>query len=449
MIYTKKKKIQGGVYGKIYQDTDPNSIIKVVDKCNIDKTHYWRQNIHEIIFLSQYNHENIIKLKDVKIHNNKIHLKLEKCEMSLYEYIEKTVLEDRIKQLPNILYQILSALYYIHKNKLIHGDLKPSNIMINCKENQMIQVKLIDFGGITSFRLNNMSNSVCTYAYSPPEGWHEFNKNGISETFDIWSLGIIIVYYLSETYLIDFPDDDSLYINKFKEISKTNKSYPIDMVILNHIDKPLQKIIKKMLILDPLKRITSKKILLSKYFSDKYGLLNKNKINYTKVEQTNIKLINLKYRGQLIDYMYDVCKNNDYLNCFCLSVILSDKYQIIKTKMINKNYKIYGISFILITSLMISKKSLYISDANEILNNQLEHNEERKVNLLINKKKIIRTIDSILKKLQFNMYYETFDWILYNNGFTIDYDLIKKTLLDHPNAIYIDNSVLMEYYKKK
>jgi len=51
--------------------------------------------------------------------------------------------DDKIK----IMHSIASALYHLHKNKKIHRDVKPTNVLLKLsKQNRVQQVKLIDYG---------------------------------------------------------------------------------------------------------------------------------------------------------------------------------------------------------------------------------------------------------------------------------------------------------------
>ncbi len=88
--------------------------------------------------------------------------------------------------------QILSALNYLStlKEKVIHYDLKPANVMFHYG-----LVKILDFGlckpmaGEES-RINLTSQGVGTYWYLPPETYEEHCPQ-ISPKVDVWSAGVI------------------------------------------------------------------------------------------------------------------------------------------------------------------------------------------------------------------------------------------------------------------
>ena len=88
--------------------------------------------------------------------------------------------------------QLFSALDYLSKReeKIIHYDLKPSNIMFNDGV-----IKILDFGLSKKMkgeetRMELTSQGVGTYWYLPPETFEDF-KPTISIKLDVWSLGVI------------------------------------------------------------------------------------------------------------------------------------------------------------------------------------------------------------------------------------------------------------------
>jgi mitogen-activated protein kinase 15 len=90
-----------------------------------------QRTYREIMFLQEFDHENIIKLLDViKADNDKdIYLIFEFMEIDLHSLIREGILRDKHKQF--IVYQIAKALKYLHSAELLHRDLKPSNILLN------------------------------------------------------------------------------------------------------------------------------------------------------------------------------------------------------------------------------------------------------------------------------------------------------------------------------
>lgn len=92
-----------------------------------------------------------------------------------------------------IIKQLFEALHFLHEKKIVHRDIKTSNILIT----QRHEVKLADFGlarCIESFdgrdQKSDMSNNVITLWYRPPELLLGSIK--YSTTVDIWSAGCVL-----------------------------------------------------------------------------------------------------------------------------------------------------------------------------------------------------------------------------------------------------------------
>jgi cyclin-dependent kinase 12/13 len=84
--------------------------------------------------------------------------------------------------------QLLSGVHYMHTNKVIHRDLKSSNILVNRKG----ELKIADWGLARSWNsdLKRMTNPVITLWYRPPElllGYLIYDGK-----VDMWSVGCIV-----------------------------------------------------------------------------------------------------------------------------------------------------------------------------------------------------------------------------------------------------------------
>jgi len=139
-------------------------------------------------------HENIITLLDViKADNDKdIYLIFEYMETDLHAVIRANILEDIHKQF--IIYQLLKAIKYMHSAKVIHRDMKPSNLLLNSE----CLVKVADFGLARSVDFKDkeqgrhpvLTDYVATRWYRAPEillGSTTYTKG-----VDMWSIGCIL-----------------------------------------------------------------------------------------------------------------------------------------------------------------------------------------------------------------------------------------------------------------
>ena len=95
------------------------------------------------MFLQQMKgHEHIVALLNVhKADNDRdIYLTFEYMETDLHAAIRANILQDIHKQY--ILWQALKALKFMHSAKLLHRDMKPSNLLLNSD----CLMKVADFG---------------------------------------------------------------------------------------------------------------------------------------------------------------------------------------------------------------------------------------------------------------------------------------------------------------
>lgn len=127
----------------------------------------------EYEFLFNKKHPNIVKTCGFyfgdKTYNPAI--LLEYCKFNL----EKAIKELEDFELIGIIYEICSAMKYVHDNNIIHRDFKMSNILVNIKKH----VKICDFGIAKSMDLTtytSMAHGIGTFAFMAPELFNENSK---------------------------------------------------------------------------------------------------------------------------------------------------------------------------------------------------------------------------------------------------------------------------------
>ncbi|MCK4835493.1 MAG: serine/threonine protein kinase, partial [Candidatus Aminicenantes bacterium] len=129
-------------------------------------------------------HPHIVKLLTVDIINGTI--------VMVMEYIKGTDLETLIDEEEKLsiktslryLKQILSALEFAHEHKVIHRDIRPSNILLNEKNN----VKITDFG--TSTLLNEKQYATTRIGSPPYMAPEQFEGKAVFPS-DIYSAGCL------------------------------------------------------------------------------------------------------------------------------------------------------------------------------------------------------------------------------------------------------------------
>jgi cyclin-dependent kinase 12/13 len=89
-------------------------------------------------------------------------------------------------------HQLLNGCHYMHMNKVIHRDLKASNLLINRKG----ELKIADWGLARSWNseMKRLTNKVITLWYRPPELL--LGAMSYTTKIDMWSVGCIIAEML-------------------------------------------------------------------------------------------------------------------------------------------------------------------------------------------------------------------------------------------------------------
>lgn len=243
----------------IYKSLDLNDgkiiAVKRFNFSNLcDKAFEYYNN--EIMILKNISNPNIVKYLGSEIDNRQLYIYLEYMTGGSLRNLINKVGPLNNKIIKKYLIQLINAIEYIHSKRIIHKDIKASNILI---DNNGI-IKLSDFG-ISSYLSNsNYINSIDLQSQSEHEilsclkgtiPWmapEVINTNKYSKKSDIWSLGCVILEMVTGD--IPWYQKESNYIQIMLKISNQNEK----IQITNHIDDDLKIIIKDCLERNPIDR---------------------------------------------------------------------------------------------------------------------------------------------------------------------------------------------------
>ena len=259
--YKRGSLIGKGAFGNVYESKNPifdNKVaMKVIDKkkINIDDNIKNGEEVDmksEINILKKLSHPNIVRIFEFYETDNYFYIITEFCKCGeLSKYIKNNELTET--QLCVIFYQVFSGLIYLHENHIIHGDLKPQNILISSIENNSISnedyswIKIIDFGTAKIFKKTIIKGDdiVGTLYYIAPEVFSS-NYDKYDEKSDIWSVGIILYKALTKKYpFIGLSDEETVQSILENDYNHT---------LLEDYSDELKDLIKNLLMKDPNKR---------------------------------------------------------------------------------------------------------------------------------------------------------------------------------------------------
>ena len=177
--------------------------------------------------------------------------------------------------------QIILGLKYMHKNNIVHRDIKLDNLLLDLSNT----IKICDFGvSKILFSQNEQMQDHCgTPAYIAPEVFKNLGYHGYG--CDIWSLGVTLYFMLGGEQPFKGQSVEEL---KKNVCSKNYKK--IDFISIEAED-----LLDKMLTVDPDERITLDEIMKHIWIKD-VDIKNRKKLKlFSKYEEVLLKKYNACY----------------------------------------------------------------------------------------------------------------------------------------------------------
>jgi serine/threonine protein kinase len=265
-------KISNGEYGEVMHIGETAG--KIFNKTLNAST------IREMAVLSLVDHPNIVNVLGYNLTNDRLILIMEKANHNLEKKINTYNEESRAI----IIFQILNALSFLHKNNIAHRDIKPENILIF----HPLEIKLCDFGLSKPGMLSGLTHTdeVATMQYRAPEVI--LDNGNYNVLMDIWSVGIILLrmilkekfkmaaYHEITTlfkifYLIGTPSEKTwsgLSKMKFWKTSFPKVKGNIDKILSSVLISTNEKELLKKMLSYPLNRINAHDSLCHPYFDN-------------------------------------------------------------------------------------------------------------------------------------------------------------------------------------
>ncbi|CAI9301453.1 unnamed protein product [Lactuca saligna] len=207
----------------------------------------------EINIMRLLSHPHIVRLYEVIETRSCIYVIMEYMNSGeLFDYItENGRLEEG--EARHLFQQIISGVESCHLHMVVHRDLKPENLLLDSKGN----VKIADFGLANIMRDGHLLKTSCgSPNYASPEVISERLYAG--PEVDVWSCGVILYALLCGS----LPFDDDNLSGLYAKIKSGIYTYP------NYLSLGARDLIRKMLIVDSVNRITIPEIYKHPWFQE-------------------------------------------------------------------------------------------------------------------------------------------------------------------------------------
>ncbi|PWN32055.1 kinase-like protein [Meira miltonrushii] len=292
--YERLNQIEEGSYGVVFRARDRlTGEIVALKKLKMDqeKNGFPITSLREIRTLMEARHENVVRVREIVVGDTltQIFIVMDFIEHDLKTLLQTQTMPFLASEIKTLLHQLLSATALLHRNWIIHRDLKTSNLLMNNRG----QIKLADFGlarmyGDPPMDEEEMTQLVVTLWYRAPElllGTKRYDT-----AIDIWSVGCIFAELINKEPLFCGKNETDQIMKIFKLLGQPNEDVwpgfsklPNAKTVLgssHSIAQPFSKLrqtfkystencidlLQKMLTYDPEKRITAEQALQHPYF---------------------------------------------------------------------------------------------------------------------------------------------------------------------------------------
>jgi serine/threonine protein kinase len=192
----------GAVYSARLRSTNELVAIKVMKPLIVTNRKAVEKFRREACIGLRLQHKRIVRFIDFGVTEGDLpYLVMEYVDaFNIREYLNSLEPAERVRVAVGIVVRTLEGLQFAHSQKIVHRDVKPTNILVY-RSGQKLQVKLADFGLAKNFVNAGFSNcsasdEICgTLAYMPPE--QIVNCRYAKPPCDIYAAGVCLYHLIS------------------------------------------------------------------------------------------------------------------------------------------------------------------------------------------------------------------------------------------------------------
>ncbi|XP_070533974.1 MAP/microtubule affinity-regulating kinase 3-like [Ptychodera flava] len=256
--YRLLKTIGKGNFAKVklakHLPTGKEVAIKIIDKTQLNPSSL--QKVHrEVRIMKLLDHPNIVKLFEVIETEKTLYLVMEYASGG--EVFDYLVAHGRMKEKEARakFRQIVSAVQYCHQKHVVHRDLKAENLLLDGDMN----IKIADFGFSNEFTPGSKLDTFCgSPPYAAPELFQGKKYDG--PEVDVWSLGVILYTLVSGS----LPFDGQNLKELRERVLRGRYRIPF------YMSTDCENLLKRFLVLNPLKRASLESIMKDKWMNVGY-----------------------------------------------------------------------------------------------------------------------------------------------------------------------------------
>ncbi|PNF38614.1 hypothetical protein B7P43_G03962 [Cryptotermes secundus] len=299
-LYDLQSELGRGKFGTVYRCREKSSGLQLAAKFVATPKREDRRNVErEIEIMRLLQHPRLIQLYDAYDNGKAMCVVLELIEGG--ELFERVICDDFIlteKSCTVFMRQICEGIEFIHKQNILHLDMKPENIL--CLTRTGNRIKIIDFGLARKYDPQKKLQVLFgTPEFVAPE---IVNFDQISFETDMWSVGVICYVLLSGLSPFMGATDIETMANV------TIAKYDFDDEVFNEISEDAKDFIQKLLLKDKEARLNANQCLKHKWLSEKAvnTTLSKVKLKRYVIKKRWIKAVNtiiaLRRMGAKLDF---------------------------------------------------------------------------------------------------------------------------------------------------